>query len=64
MLIRAYIATRSGHSVILLKVAVLKNFENHTVKHLCQSLFFNRIAGLRYEGLLKCRSCLVFSCGL
>ena len=44
MLIRAYIATRSGHSVILLKVAV----ENHTVKHLCRSLFFNRITGLRY----------------
>ena len=59
MLIRAYIATRSGHSVILLKVAV----ENHTVKHLCRSLFFNRITGLRYKGLLKCDSCLVFSCG-
>ena len=27
--------------------AVLKNFTKFTGKHLCQSLFFNKVAGLR-----------------
>ena len=45
--------TSNSYLEMLLKVAVLKNFENDTVKHLCWSLFFNRIAGLRYEILLK-----------
>ena len=44
-------ATRSSHPEILLKVAVLKKFENDSVKHL--SFFFNRIPGLRYEISLK-----------
>ena len=43
----------SDNMLISLKVGVPKNFENDTVKHLCWSLFFNRIAGLRYEILLK-----------
>ena len=32
---------------------VLKNFAKFTTKHLCQSLFFNKVAGLRPATLLK-----------
>ena len=32
---------------------VLKNFAKLTGKHLCQSLFFDKIAGLRDATLLK-----------
>ena len=32
---------------ILFKKGVLRNFAKFTGKHLCQSLFFNKIAGLR-----------------
>ena len=56
MLILAY-ATRSGHPEMLLKITVLKNFENDNGKHLCWSLFFNRIADLRYASLLNWDSC-------
>ena len=34
---------------------VLKNFAKFTGKHLCQSLFFNKNAGLRPAALLKKR---------
>ena len=30
-----------------MKKSVLRNFAKFTGKHLCQSLFFNKIAGLR-----------------
>ena len=33
--------------------AVLRNFANFTGKHPCQSLFFNKVAGLRPATLLK-----------
>ena len=32
-----------------MKKGVLKNFTKFTEKHLCQSLFFNQVAGLRLE---------------
>ena len=32
---------------MLCKKGVLKNFAKFTGKHLCQSLFFNKVAGLR-----------------
>ena len=35
------------------KKDVLRNFAKFTVKHLCQSLFFNELAGLRPATLLK-----------
>ena len=35
------------------KKGVLENFANFTGKHLCQSLFFNKVAGLRLATLLK-----------
>ena len=41
---------------------VLRNFTKFTGKHLCQSLFFNKVAGLMPATLLKKRlSCRCFS---
>ena len=42
---------RSSH----LREGVLRNFAKFTGKHLCQSLFFNKVAGLRPATLLKKR---------
>ena len=41
-----------------MKKGALKNFDKFTGKHLCQSQFFNKVAGLRPARLLKS----VFSC--
>ena len=38
-----------------MKKGALKNFTNFTEKHLYQSLFFNKVAGLRTATLLKKR---------
>ena len=37
---------------------VLKNFVKFTGKHLCESLFFDKVTGLRFATLLKTRLCL------
>ena len=37
------------------EIGVLKNFAKFTGKHLCQSLFFNKVTGLRPASLLKKR---------
>ena len=44
---------RSSHQRCFLKKDVLKNFAKLTGKHLCQSFFFNNVAGLRLATLLK-----------
>ena len=36
-----------------MKIGVLKNFAKLTGKHLCQSLFFNKVTDLRPATLLK-----------
>ena len=41
------------------KKGVLKNFAKFTGKHLCESLFFNQVAGLRFFGFLKVNRCLM-----
>ena len=41
---------RSSRPGVFCKKGVLRNFTKFTVKHLCQSLFFNKVAGLR-QGL-------------
>ena len=41
---------------------VLKTFAKFTGKHLCQSLFFNKVAGLRPSTLLKKTLSQVLSC--
>ena len=44
---------RSSHRSCSIKKGILKNFSKFTGKHLCQSLFFNKVAGLRPAILLK-----------
>ena len=38
---------RSSHQRCSIEKGVLENFKNFTGKQLCQSLFFNEVAGLR-----------------
>ena len=38
---------RSSHRRCSMKKGVLRNFTKFTGKHLCQSLFFNKVVGLR-----------------
>ena len=46
-----------------MKKGVLKNFAKIVGKHLCQSLFFKKVAGLRPATLLKNETVAqVFSC--
>ena len=45
-----------------MKKGVLRNFTKFTGKYLCQSLFFNKVAGLRPATLLKNTLAKVFSC--
>ena len=39
---------RSSGPQVFRKKGVLKNFAKFTGKHMCQSLFFNKVAGLRW----------------
>ena len=52
---RNYVSFRSSRSEVFCKKDVLKNFAKLTGKHLCQSLFFNNVVGLRSATLLKKR---------
>ena len=45
----------SSHPDVFYKKGALRNFAKFTGKHLCQSLFFNKVAGLRPATLLKKR---------
>ena len=45
----------SSRPEVFCKKSILKNFTKFTGKHLCQSLFVNKVAGLRYAALLKQR---------
>ena len=44
---------RNSHQRCSVRLGVLRNFTKFTGKHLCQSLFFNKAAGLRTATLLK-----------
>ena len=46
---------RSSHQRCSVRKGVLRNVATFTRKHLCQSLFFNKVAGLRPATLLKKR---------
>ena len=46
---------RSSRQEVFCKKGVLRNFTKFTGKHLCQSLFFNKVAGLGPATLLKKR---------
>ena len=43
----------SSRSQMFFKIGVLKNFAISTEKHLCRSLFFNKVVSFRPENLLK-----------
>ena len=60
---------RSSRLEVFCKKSVLKNFTKFTGKHPCQSLLFNKVAGLRPKTLLKkktlaqtlfCKFCEIF----
>ena len=44
---------RNSHQRCSMKKGVLRNFTKFTGKHLCQSLFFNKVADLRLATFLK-----------
>ena len=44
------------------KKGVLRNFKKFTGKHLCQRLFFNKVAGLALNFIKKESLTQVFSC--
>ena len=48
-----WIICRSSHRRCSLRKGVLRNFVKFTGKHLCQSLLFNKVAGLRPATSLK-----------
>ena len=51
----SYRIFRSSHRRCSMNKGVVRNFTKFTGKHLCQSLFFNKVAGL--ATLLKKRLC-------
>ena len=51
------IRVRSSRPEVFYKNGVLRNFAKFTVKHLCLRLFFNKVAGLWSETLLKKNLC-------
>ena len=48
---------RSSRPEVLCKKGVLRNFGKFIEKHMCQKLFFNKVAGLRPATLLKKSLC-------
>ena len=46
---------RGSRQEVFCRKGVLRHFEKFTGKHLCQSLLFNKVAGLRTVTLLKKR---------
>ena len=53
---------RSSHQRCSARKGVLRNFTKFAGKHLCRSLFFDKVAGLRPATLLKKALAQVFSC--
>ena len=55
IMMRLSIIYRSSHQRCSLRKGVIRNFAKFTGKHLCQRLFFNKVAGLTPATLLKKR---------
>ena len=51
----AFLRIRSSHRRCFIEKGVLKTLAKFTGKHLCWSLFFNKVAGLQPSSLLKKR---------
>ena len=62
------IIIRSSHPEVFYEIGVQRNFEKLTGKHLCQSLFFKKVAGLYLQVIKKetlelvcyCEFCKIF----
>ena len=54
---------RSSRPDVFYKKGVLRNFAKLTGKHLCQSLFFNKVVGLACNLIKEETLAQVFSCG-
>ena len=50
-----FVSVKQLQVVSIKKKGALKNFAKFTEKHLCQSLYFNKVAGLRPVTLVKKR---------
>ena len=50
-----FLVMQNSRSEVFCKKFVLRNFAKFTRKHLCQSLFFDKVAILRPASLLKKR---------
>ena len=65
------VIVRNSHERCSMKKSVFKIFFQFTGKHLSQSLFFNKVAGLRFPTLFKetlaqtfsCKFCKIFQSG-
>ena len=57
-----YQIDRRSHRRCSLRKGVLRNFAKFTGKHLCQSLFFNKVAGLGLQLYKKETLAQVFFC--
>ena len=55
---------RSSHQRCSVKKGAFRNFPKFTGKHLCQSLFFNKVAGGAFHFIKKEALAQVFSCEL
>ena len=62
LLILSWSFYRSNHQRCSMRKGVLRNFAKLTGKHLCQNLFFNKVAGLRPDFIKKETLAQVFSC--
>ena len=56
------ISFRSSRPEVFCRKGVLGNFAKFTGKHLCQSLFFNKVTGQAYSFIKKEILAQVFSC--
>ena len=50
----------SSHPEVFCEKGVLKNFAKFTGKHLCQSFFVNKVAGLKPAQVFSCEICKMF----
>ena len=55
ILLSCHVRVRSSRQEVFCKKGALRNSTKFIGKHLCQSLFFNKVAGLRPATLLKKR---------
>ena len=51
--VKTSLKRRSSHQRCSMRKGVLRNFTKFAGKHLCQTLFFNKVTGLRPATLLK-----------